>query len=189
MTLVSRGKPLRIGVVLSIACVLAGCQIEPGPGRAAAQSTGLIQCPQSRHTERAPDTYQSLGNPLERTSVHLAQGRVLYEAERKGGSCASCHGRQGDGRGADGAALDPPPRDFTCAATMAALSDGQLFWIIENGSGDHHQPARQGGQRVARPGRREAHTAMSAYGRQLRDAEIWQLVLYLRTLARPGDAP
>jgi mono/diheme cytochrome c family protein len=189
MTFVSYDKPLRIGVVLSIASLLAGCLAEPGPSMVAAQSTGMTQCPQLRDTERAPDTYQLLGNPLEQTSANLAQGRALYEAERKGGSCVSCHGLQGDGRGPEGASLDPAPRDFTCAATMATLSDGQLFWIIENGSGDYHQPVRQGGQRVARPARREAHTAMSAYGGQLRDVEIWQLVLYLRTLAQSGDAP
>lgn len=189
MTFSSHGTSLRIGAAFFLACVLTGCRAEPRPDLVAAESTVVPQCPQARDTEPAPDTYQSLVNPLEQTSTNLTQGRSLYEVERKGGSCASCHGLQGDGRGPDGVSLDPPPRDFTCAATMAALSDGQLFWIIENGSGDFHRPARQGGQRVTRPGRREAHTAMSAYGEQLRDVEIWQLVLHLRSLAQSGDAP
>jgi hypothetical protein len=64
---------------------------------------------------------------------------------------------------------------------MSALSDGQLFWITKYGSGAFHLPAQQGAQQVPRPGRRESPTAMTAYGRQLSDAEIWQLVLYLRS--------
>ena len=136
-------------------------------GRVATPPDTTIQCPQPRDTQRAPDTYQVLRNPLEPTPANLAHGRALYEIQREDGSCASCHGPEGDGRGPDGASLVPPPRDFICVATMATLSDGQLFWIIENGSGDSHQPARQGAQQVPRPGRREVPTAMTAYGGQL----------------------
>lgn len=33
-----------------------------------------------------------------------------------------------------GAALIQPRRNFLCGQTMKDLSDGQLFWIIKNGS-------------------------------------------------------
>jgi len=189
MTFASHYKSHRIGVLLTIACLLAGCLSEPGRDAVAVGSIAAWQCPQPRETERAPDTYQSLRNPLEPTRANLADGRALYELEREGGSCASCHGLKGDGRGPDAASLVPPPRDFTCAATMAALTDGQLFWIIEHGSGTFHRPSRQGAQQVPRPGRREAPTAMAAYGRELRDAQIWQLVLHVRSRAQSGDTP
>lgn len=187
MRLASCRNRLGIALLLPIACLLAGCSAGPAPARATVAAAATSQCPQPRETQQAPDTYQALQNPLEPTEGQLAQGRALYKAEHEGRSCASCHGTNGNGRGPDGAALTPPPRDFTCTATMHTLTDGQLFWIIENGSGVYHQPARQGAQQVPRPGRREAPTAMTAYGQQLNEAEIWQLVLYIRSLALPGS--
>jgi mono/diheme cytochrome c family protein len=73
---------------------------------------------------------------------------------------------------------------------MSEVSDGQLFWVIENGAGDFHLPARQGAQQVARPGRRASVTGMTSYRQQLSDAEIWQLALYIRSLAdTPAQDP
>jgi mono/diheme cytochrome c family protein len=187
MTFASRHECRRVALLLSIAWLLGGCMTEPGRD-AVAGSVAALRCPQPRDTERAPDRYQLLLNPLAPTRANLAAGRALYALEREGGSCASCHGPEGDGRGPDAASLVPPPRDFTCAATMAALTDGQLFWIIENGSGDFHRPARQGAQQVPRPGRREPATAMAGYAGELRDTQIWQLVLHVRSLAQSGDA-
>jgi mono/diheme cytochrome c family protein len=186
MTPASCRNRLEISLLLVIAGLMTGCTAGPTPAGVAAATAATSQCPQARETQRAPDTYQALRNPLDPNDEHLAQGRTLYEAEREGYSCASCHGVEGGGRGPDGAVLMPPPRDFTCTATMQTLTDGQLFWIIQNGSGAYHQPARQGAQQVPRPGRREAPTAMTAYGRQLSEAEIWQLVLYIRSLAPAG---
>jgi hypothetical protein len=57
--------------------------------------------------------------------------------------------------------LKPPPRNLTCSETMAGISDGQLFWIIRNGS----------------PG-----TGMMAFA-GLSDEQTWQLILYVRSLA------
>jgi mono/diheme cytochrome c family protein len=37
-----------------------------------------------------------------------AEGKAVFEA-----NCASCHGKSGKGDGPVGAALNPPPRDFT----------------------------------------------------------------------------
>jgi hypothetical protein len=64
---------------------------------------------------------------------------------------------------------------------MDQLSDGQLFWITKYGSGAFHVPAAQGAQQVPRPGRRQNPTAMTGYGETLSDAEIWALVLYMRS--------
>ena len=58
--------------------------------------------------------------------------------------------------------FDPPPRNFACAQTVNGIPDGQLFWIIQNGS----------------PG-----TSMPSF-KVLRDEQVWQVVLYLRELAR-----
>jgi mono/diheme cytochrome c family protein len=46
--------------------------------------------------------------------------------------CASCHGNDGSGDTAIGRSLYPPAPDMRAARTQA-LSDGELFAIIENG--------------------------------------------------------
>jgi mono/diheme cytochrome c family protein len=77
-------------------------------------------------------------------------------------ACMNCHGAKGNGAGALGAGLIPPPRNFTCGTTMKDIPDGQLFWIVKNGS----------------PG-----TGMMPFS-GLSDDEVWQLIHYLRTLAK-----
>ena len=172
---------LKLMAVPALALLLTGCPAAPTTPRDTGSQPATPECPQPRDTQPAPATYQVLSNPLAPTATNLAQGRTLYLADRPGGSCASCHGTAGDGRGPVGANLVPPPRDFTCMPTMATLGDGQLFWITKYGSGAFHLPTGQGAQQVTRPGRRQNPTAMTGYGQALSDAEIWQLVLYVRS--------
>ncbi|HRP35865.1 MAG TPA: cytochrome c [Gammaproteobacteria bacterium] len=174
-------------LLLALSALLSGCSLGQAPAVHAGGTPTTGECPEPRTTQRAPDSYHGLANPLTPSAENIARGRELYVADRSGGSCAACHGVHGGGDGIAGQALAPPPRNFTCAPTMTALSDGQLFWVIESGSGAFHEPARQGAQQVARPGRRESFSAMTSYRQQLSDAEIWQLVLYIRSLA--GTAP
>lgn len=119
-------------------------------------------CAQTRHTVAAPAEYRQQSNPLPASRRHLRAGKQLYRGDS--GTligCFVCHGAKGDGRGPLAARLDPPPRDFTCPDLQAAMSDGQLFWIIRYGS---------------------PRTAMSPHP-DLSDEQIWQLVLYLRRFA------
>jgi LSD1 subclass zinc finger protein len=140
------------------------------------------QCPEHRETERAPDSYYFRTNPLPNTPEQVERGRLLYESGAKPVACASCHGINGDGRGPAGKNLIPPPRNFACAETMSHITDGQLFWVIESGSGEFHLPSRQGAQEIDRPARRSRFTAMRAHRAYLSDTDIWELVLYIRTL-------
>lgn len=128
---------------------------------AAAPALGA-QCPQPRFTGKAPDEYYGRPNPLQPTEANLAAGRVSFLGDPRKVSCATCHGKSGDGKGELADQFDPPPRDFSCAATIKGVPDGQLFWIIRYGS----------------PG-----TSMPPHKR-LSDEQVWQLVLYLRQLAR-----
>jgi cytochrome c553 len=139
------------------------------------------QCPQPRETDRAPDSYYTRKNPLPKSAENLERGRNLYHQNARPTPCASCHGNDGDGKGPEGRDLVPPPRNFTCAATMDLLSDGQLYWVIETGSGPFHLPSKQEAQTIERPGRRTRFTAMRAHQEYLNDIEIWQLVMYIRT--------
>lgn len=78
--------------------------------------------------------------------------------------CASCHGNDGKGQTAMGRNLYPRAPDMSLAATQE-LSDGELFWIIENGI---------------------KLTGMPAWGTASPDddTETWELVHLIRRL--PG---
>lgn len=119
-----------------------------------------LQCPQPRFTQQAPEEIYNLKNPLEPTPENLKKGQMLYQSRAKPMPCKHCHGMSGDGKGPMARGFDPPPRDFTCSATIKGVPDGQLFWIIKNGS----------------PG-----TGMLAY-KGLKDDQIWQILLYVRQL-------
>jgi mono/diheme cytochrome c family protein len=131
---------------------------------AAAGATGgpLGVCPQPRTTKKAPADYLSRTNPLPATPAHVQAGKKIFVETAKPLACMNCHGQQGDGAGPIGTALVPPPRNFTCGATMKTISDGQMFWVIKDGS----------------PG-----TGMMAFP-GLSDDEVWQVIHYLRTLVR-----
>jgi hypothetical protein len=59
-----------------------------------------------------------------------------------------------------GRQFDPSARNFAGAATVECIPDGQLLWIIKNGS---------------------SGTAIPPFD-YLNDEEIWQLVIYLRSM-------
>jgi mono/diheme cytochrome c family protein len=119
-------------------------------------------CPQPRFTGQAPEDYLARTNPLVPSGAHSEAASALFLGKERSVSCAICHGRKGDGKGPLATQYDPPPRNFACAKTIDGVPDGQLFWIIRFGS----------------PG-----TAMPPH-RRLEDDQIWQLVLYLRQLAK-----
>jgi mono/diheme cytochrome c family protein len=178
-----------IGIAVGVgACSGSGFNTVARDGQLPASTAS---CPQARATERAPDSYFVRANPLPRTAANIEQGRRLYERDAQPEACASCHGLRGDGLGERGRDLAPPPRNFACAPTMASITDGQMYWVIRNGSGEFHLPARQGAQQVEPAGRRTRFTAMRAYREQLTETETWQLVMYLRSFApleRTADA-
>jgi mono/diheme cytochrome c family protein len=128
---------------------------------APAPAADAAVCPQPRQTPDAPAELRQARNPLAPTPEHLAAGEKLYRETAVPMACQFCHGERGDGLGPLAAGYTPRPRNLTCAETMAALPDGQLFWVIRNGS----------------PG-----TGMLAYA-PLSDEQIWQLVLFVRGFA------
>ena len=120
-------------------------------------------CPQSRKTEEAPSRYTLKQNPLSATKKNIERGKSLYQREAKPTACKMCHGIRGNGNGRLARGLEPAPRNFTCEETMKSLSDGQLFWVIKNGS---------------------KGTAMPAHKFTLSDKDIWQIIHYLKSFTR-----
>ena len=122
---------------------------------------GKGSCPQVRFTVPAPDEFLKLKNPLKSDSKNLFAGESLFHTDAQPTACKICHGSTGNGMGMMAPGLNPPPRNFSCSETMKNISDGQMFWVVKNGSPD---------------------TGMVAY-KSLSDVQVWQIILYLRTLA------
>jgi len=100
----------------------------------------------------------SMVSPIHLSDENLEQGRMLFRSR-----CTWCHGDNGQGNGPGSENLAPRPRDFTDANFHALRSDGELFWVIKNGS--------------------TVTKRMPAWSTIIKDSDIWALVYYLRTLA------
>lgn len=103
-----------------------------------------------------------LQNPAASNRRALEAGRNAYT-----GSCAVCHGANGDGKGAFGQGLYPPASDLRGHDTQEK-TDGQLFWIIKNGL---------------------SFAGMPAFGDRYDDQTIWAMVAYTRALGSGNAGP
>jgi mono/diheme cytochrome c family protein len=90
-------------------------------------------------------------------TIHCPR-RVLYEGKA---FCLTCHGRDGRGLGNIPGLRGALPRDFTDKAWQVTRTDGELFWILKNGS----------------PG-----TDMASFvPLVLTEEEAWQVLAYIRS--------
>jgi mono/diheme cytochrome c family protein len=80
--------------------------------------------------------------------------------------CATCHGNDGSGDSLFGRGLYPKPPDLRLEETQK-LSDGELFWIIENGV---------------------RFTGMPGFGDHGTQEDSWKLVQFIRHLPQLSDA-
>ena len=101
-------------------------------------------------------------NPIATTPQSLLAARAHFADH-----CAQCHANDGSGKTEMGANLYPKPPDMRARATQRK-SDGELFYIIQNGV---------------------RLTGMPAWGEPGRDDDdTWKLVAFIRTLPRLPDA-
>jgi mono/diheme cytochrome c family protein len=97
-------------------------------------------------------------NPVKPTEESLSKGKKLYVID-----CAMCHGDKGDGKG-DMASDIKNVADFTNPDTLKNRTDGELFYVIRKGKGD-----------------------MPLEGDRAKDTDIWNLVNYVRSLAKKQE--
>jgi mono/diheme cytochrome c family protein len=103
-----------------------------------------------------PKGIRHMQNPEANTPENLAEARKHFADH-----CANCHGNDGRGGTEMGRNMYPPAPDMTLADTQNR-SDGELYYIIENGV---------------------RFTGMPAWGAGgLNDRDTWKLVLYIRHL-------
>jgi mono/diheme cytochrome c family protein len=102
-----------------------------------------------------PKTADDIHNPFTNDAAATQEGKTNYHLY-----CAPCHGDKGRGDGAAAAGLSVKPADHSSAA-IQSKSDGALFWEMSEG-----------------------HSPMPAYKTTLTEQQRWQLVNFIRTLAK-----
>jgi len=98
---------------------------------------------------------RGLTNPITASAENLRDARIHFADH-----CATCHGNDGSGDTMLGRGLYPKPPDLRLPETQK-LSDGELFWVIENGV---------------------RFTGMPAFSSPGSADDSWKLVLFLRHL-------
>jgi mono/diheme cytochrome c family protein len=94
-------------------------------------------------------------NPVKPTAESQIRAKKMY-----GYDCAMCHGANGNGKG-DITDLKTPPKDYTDAAALKDLSDGEIFYIIKNGKGQ-----------------------MPPDGGRTKPDDLWNMVILVRSFAK-----
>jgi mono/diheme cytochrome c family protein len=99
-------------------------------------------------------------NPVPVTPESLRDGRDHYRE-----MCVTCHGAPGVDASEAGEGLNPPAPDLTLQK-IQRRTDGELFWLTQNGI---------------------RMTGMPAFGPTHSDEEIWKIVAFLRRLPELSD--
>ncbi len=76
-------------------------------------------------------------SPFESSAAHIEAGRKVYFGN---GMCVSCHLQDGKGQFMPGHA----PRNFTDPQWQDIRTDGELMWVLRNGSPGTGMPRRVG---------------------------------------------
>jgi len=103
----------------------------------------------------APKETDNVKNPLSGNASVLADAKALYI-----GYCGPCHGDRGRGDGPAAPGLNPKPADHT-SIIVQSETDGALFWKLSEG-----------------------RNPMPAYKKIFTDQQRWELIIYIRTLAK-----
>jgi mono/diheme cytochrome c family protein len=105
----------------------------------------------------APPDADNLKSSVAGSSSLIAEAKTLYTA-----NCVPCHGDKGRGDGPAAPGLNTKPADHTSEAVQKQ-SDGAIFWKLSEG-----------------------RAPMPPYKNVFTDQQRWELVAYIRTLARSG---
>ena len=114
---------------LLVLVVAAGMFLVQGRGVSAREEPSWIETSAALFMRgwMTPSTYKGLLNPISNTQENFLAAREHYADH-----CASCHNNDGSGNTEMGRNLYPKVPDMRLPRTQS-LSDGELFYIIENG--------------------------------------------------------
>jgi mono/diheme cytochrome c family protein len=92
---------------------------------------------ESRVPREQLEQMQELESPYPTTPERIEDGRKTYFEK---GLCVTCHGKDGKGVKLPGHS----PRDFTDTKWQKLRTDGELMWVLRNGSPGTGMPVRVG---------------------------------------------
>lgn len=94
-------------------------------------SAGESDITQTKVPAEELEAVKAMKNPFPATPENIAKGKEIYLGK---GTCFTCHGNEGKGDGVAGAALDPSPRNFTNPEFHKIRTEGEMMWVVKNGS-------------------------------------------------------
>ena len=104
---------------------------------------------------------KSWSNPFPATPENIEKGKNLFHGKA---FCVTCHGKEGKGIGNIPGVRGKLPRNFTDKEWQSVRTDGELLWILKNGS---------------------AGTAMAPFiPLVLTEEEAWHVLLYVRSFGK-----
>jgi mono/diheme cytochrome c family protein len=124
------------------------------------QQTPAATPPAAAAPAAVPAEYVGKPNPVKPTPELQERAKKLY-----GWDCAMCHGATGDGKGDVAADQKLAMSDFK--DSLAKMSDGEIFYIIQNGEGKN----------------------MPSEGDRANADTIWNMVVYLRKMSNTQPTP
>ena len=114
---------------------------------------------QSRIEAAIDRSYKDKTSPVAATADNIAAGRTVYNS-----NCAFCHGVSGAGDATIGQNMFPKAANLLDQNTVKK-TDGQIYWILENGL---------------------AFVGMPAFKSSLSSDDLWKATLYIRQLQKSG---
>ena len=98
---------------------------------------------------------QDIDNPYPATPGRIELGKQIFYGK---GLCVTCHSKNGKGVNRPG----HPPRDFTDKKWQEIRTDGEMMWVLRNGSPGTEMPVR--------------------IGKVINEEEGWSVIHFIRTL-------
>ena len=120
------------------------------------QSASSPASPKTSSYSAIPVEAAKQPNPVKATPESVARAKKWWTLD-----CAMCHGKDGDGKGETARDMKLQIVDFTDPNTLKDHTDGELYYIIKNG-----------------------HQDMPPEGDRIKTEEGWDLVNYVRSLAK-----
>jgi cytochrome c len=121
-----------------------------------AQQPSTTTPPKTSTYAAIPVEAVKLPNPVKFTPESITRAKKWWTLD-----CAMCHGKDGNGKGETATDMKLSIADFTDPATLRDRTDGEIFYIIKNG-----------------------HEDMPPEGQRVKTEENWDLVNYVRSLAK-----
>ena len=152
--------------VFRVACYIIGLLFFLPVSALAAELPSTGDMPESITVRGKSVVLKNLKNPLRQDQANLAKnihagGEVYFK------KCFLCHGDHLDGKGLFGNRFFPPPADFTLPTSIVSLPESFAYWRIMKGG--------QGLPEKFAPW----DSAMPAWENQLKEEEVWKVILYI----------